>query len=458
LKDFLCNDFSKDTPKYPLPRYGIMLYPFFEFDWRYLDDPSNDDHDWANCLKRIPLGNDFVFTTGGELRFRYSAEHDSRLTGRTNDYDLTRTRLYGDLWYDDLIRVFVEYIDAQTFNEALTPFPFDHNHGDLLNAFADVHLGNLNEGPVYLRLGRQQLAYGSQRLLSISPWANSERTFQGAKAFWRGGDVDVDAFVVQPIVPNVDHFDTVDDQQVFSGLWTTFHGEGKQAIDLYYLNLDQARHVALGSNHTLGAFNTSTFGGRAVGDVYNFLYDFEAMLQFGPYANQSTLAEAATAGIGWLFREVPMMPQFWMYFDFASGDPRPGEGGTHRTFNQLFPFGHYYFGYVDVVGRQNIEDINCQFSLYPTKWLTLLMQYHNFRLADARDALYNSVGTPIRRDPTGRAGTDVGDEFDFSLNFHLTTHQDLYFDYSHLHAGEFIRRTGSPLSPDYLYLQYSFRW
>ena len=44
------------------------------------------------------------------------------------------------------------------------------------------------------------------------------------------------------------------------------------------------------------------------------------------------------------------------------------------------------------------------------------------------------------------------------LNFHLTKHSDVYVNYSHLYAGDFIKRTGSPRSPDYLYLQYSFRW
>jgi len=182
------------------------------------------------------------------------------------------------------------------------------------------------------------------------------------------------------------------------------------------------------------------------------------MVQFGTHSNQKITAEAVAGGLGYYFQCVPMTPEFWVYFDYASGDPRPGQGGSNSTFNQLFPFGHYYFGYIDVVGRQNIEDLNFQFSIYPTKWMTKNAQFHVFRLANARDSLYSAAGVPLRTDPTGKAGTDVGDEFDYLVNFHLTNHQDLLINYSHLYAGQFIKHTGSPRSPDYCYLQYSIKW
>ena len=178
----------------------------------------------------------------------------------------------------------------------------------------------------------------------------------------------------------------------------------------------------------------------------------------GPYSNQKTRAGSFTTGLGYCFKNVPTAPQAWIYCDYATGDRDPGGHGTHGTFNQLFAFGHYYFGYIDVVGRQNISDLNGQLAFYPTKWVTVLVQYHMFRLAQARDALYNAAGIAIRRDPTGRAGTDVGDEIDFVTNFHLTRHQDIYVNYSHLYAGDFIKQTGSGRSPDYLYLQYAYRW
>ena len=41
--------------------------------------------------------------------------------GTNNNYELGRVRAYADLWYDDILRVYVEYIDAQTYLQNLPP-------------------------------------------------------------------------------------------------------------------------------------------------------------------------------------------------------------------------------------------------------------------------------------------------------------------------------------------------
>ena len=86
------------------------------------------------------------------------------------------------------------------------------------------------------------------------------------------------------------------------------------------------------------------------------------------------------------------------------------------------------------------------------------MQYHVFRLASSKDALYNAAGTAIRSDPTGNSGNDVGDELDLLTSFHLTPHQDVSVGYSELFAGEFLKKTGPGQNARLFYLLYTFRW
>jgi hypothetical protein len=260
------------------------------------------------------------------------------------------------------------------------------------------------------------------------------------------------------VIPNRNDFDSVDNDQNFFGLWLTYRPRKGTFWDLYALNLDQARHVADGTAGQLGAFNISTLGSRFVGDWENVLWDFEAMLQVGTWADQDLLAAAVTAELGYHFKGKPWNPQVWVGYDWASGDQRPGFGTTRSTFNQLFPFGHYYFGFLDLVGRQNIHDFSGQFVCYPHPWITGLAQFHYFRLSESRDALYNAAGRPIRRDATGQAGTDVGREIDLILSFHLSTHSDLLIGWSKFYPGAFIEGTGLDVSPELLYVQYSFRW
>jgi hypothetical protein len=162
--------------------------------------------------------------------------------------------------------------------------------------------------------------------------------------------------------------------------------------------------------------------------------------------------------MGWNFSTLPMTPQFWVGYDLASGDHNPGRSDTHGTFNQLFPFGHYYFGFLDDVGRMNIQDLNFQAVTWPTKWVTCCAQYHIFRLDSSKDALYGPASQVLRVDPTGAAGRTVGNELDLWTNFHLAQNQDIWVGWSKLYEGSFLKKTGFGPSPELFYVQYSFRW
>src|SRR5262249_23108736 len=143
--------------------------------------------------------------------------------------------------------------------------------------------------------------------------------------------------------------------------------------------------------------------------------------------------------------------------DYASGTNNPNGGVTNHTFNELFPFNHYYLGSMDLVGRQNIEDINCHLFLYPTNWITLWGQYHHFTLASARDALYNSAGAVEVVDSTGKSGRNVGDEVHLLANIHMTNHQDFMVGYAKLFAGDFLKSADHGDS-SLFYAMYTFRW
>ncbi len=458
LLDFLKGNYREKPPRFPYSFTGGMFNSFFDADFRYLDDPKNTQHDIFDAIHRVHLGDNWLFNTGGEIRDRYMHEVNSRLTGKTNTYDLFRTRVYGDLWFKDIFRVYVEFIYADSSTQSLPPAAIDVNRGDLLNAFVDIKLFRFNDHNAYVRLGRQEMLLGSQRLISPLDWANTRRTFNGVRAFRQGEKFDVDLFWLQPVLINPTRFDSVDNNQNFAGAWTTYRPKKGQFIDAYWLFLDNTNKAArLGA--PFAPFNVHTLGTRYAGDKNHWLWDVELMLQLGERGQQEIVAGASSLGGGYNFCKLPWNPTFWVYWDYASGDSNPNGGGTDfSTFNQLFPFGHYYLGWLDLVGRQNIHDINAHLWLYPQNWITVWLQYHHFELDQARDALYNAGGAALRRDPTGKAGTNVGDEVDLVFNFHLGPHSDILTGYSHLFAGSFLKNTGAPGDAELVYVQYSFRW
>jgi hypothetical protein len=474
-------DCVKGNPQEKAPPYPYRVL-FYDNDFRYLDREGGEPVDCFDRLKRMHFGdggcpgdecgrpNGFMLSIGGEERLQFKNEIggvNGRLNGLDNNYQLLRSRVYGDLWYSDLVRVYVEYDDAQSYNQDLPPLPTDVGHSQLLDAFVDVKLGSIDCNPIYGRVGRQELLYGSQRLISPLDWANTRRTFDGAKIFYRSEDFDLDGFWTRPVLNFPGRFDSSEFNRQFAGMWGTYRPAEGQAIDLYYLYLDSDLPVTFGASGggRLG-YETNTVGARYSGDRNNFLWDFEGGYQFGKYSNRVIDAGFTSTGVGYAFMKLPMQPQFWAYYDYASGTPNRTAADTQfSTFNQQFPFGHTYLGILDEVGRENIHDLNFQAAFYPTKWITTIVQYHVFRLDQAKDALYGVAPGYVtnRFDPTGKAGTDVGDELDVTANFQLDRHSAVMIGYAKFFSGDFIRETGATpaarsTNPEFFYLQYTFRW
>ena len=463
--DQLLGNYREKPPAYPYPRFGLNAFRFYDFSFAYLDKPDNTEHDPLDPLKRIHIGDNWLLSFGGEFRYRHLGETDfggNKAGTNNNNTNFYRTRLNADLWFQDLFRIYVEGIDsrANNYRRPIQFGPLDRNHYDLLNAFIDVKIPLLDEGTdrnSYVRVGRQELLYGSQRLVSPVEFSNTRgNNFQGVSGFSRGEQFDFDAFVVNPIPHFVDRFDSIDDKQLFMGSWLTYRPVKGQSAELYYLRLDNDNNTFTGLKKQKGGFDVNTFGTRYNGNSNNFLWDFEGIFQYGHFVNQTTTAGATIAEVGYHFKDLPMSPQFWLGYDWSSGGRTTLN--TRHTFNQLFAFGHYYQGQADIVGRQNANDLSAQFVFFPTNWITASTQYHAFYLDDAHDSLYNKIGVATRSSPTGAAGTNVGRELDLLLNFHLTNHQDIQLAYSHLWAGSFLARTGSGKDIDYGYVQYTYRF
>jgi hypothetical protein len=469
LLDLWRDHWLEDRPHNPYLKWSQSANPFFNVDFRYLDNPDNTEVHILDPLKRIHIGDDWLLSFGGELRERYNNFDNAYLfnkgpaAGSTDTFNLFRTRLYEDLWYRDNFRIYAEFTTADSSPQTVSHGFFDIDKADILNLFGEIKLLELDDRGVYVRGGRQELLFGSQRLISPGDWSNELRTFQGVRGLWHRDDLDVDAFWVQPVVINTGKFDSVDDKQQFFGNWWTFHLDKDASIDAYYLLLDNNNPgVARGQYKANGGFDVNTFGARYVCRADRFLWDFEGAVQVGEWVNQNMIAGMSATGVGWYFKNLPATPTIWVYYDFASGDPHPGIGHIHSTFDQLFPYPHAYFDCLDVIGRQNIDDPHVDLAFFPAPWARVTFGYYYFTLDSARDALYNPAGGVVRSDTTGKAGTDVGNAINASIQFQLDYYQMVNVSYGRLFSGPFIEKTA--VTPNAakdlseLWVTYSFKW
>jgi len=148
--------------------------------------------------------------------------------------------------------------------------------------------------------------------------------------------------------------------------------------------------------------------------------------------------------------DCPASSRVHLGFDYASGDHSPG--GNVQTFSHLFPLGHAYLGYADVIGRQNIIDASAGMTGKPFDRMTAAVTGHLFWLADDSDALYNAGGGVARAAVAG-ADSRVGSEIDVTVKYSFGPHTKGLAGYSHFFAGDFIKQTGPSNDIDFVYLQ-----
>lgn len=435
-------------------------------DFSYLQSPDGADCYLGDSLKQNAIGDCWMLDFAGEYRLRHHHEVNLRgsdLSGRSDDFLLHRTRLYANAQYGNWLRFYAEAIDAVSEFEDFPPRTIEENRFDALNLFADGLLGTTEVGEWWGRVGRQELLYGDQRLVSPLDWSNTRRTFDGAKLFYRSAPWDFDAFLTRPVpfsqhVDSDSNFDHPDQSQEFVGLYGTYKGRTDHTTDFYFLRL--AEYDGPGTQFAPRDFNANTFGARRKGKHACWLWELEGGYQFGDFGPADQSAGFATAGLGREWTAARWKPTLWFYYDWASGDDDPTDD-EHGTFNQLFPLGHKYMGYADLVARQNINDVNLIWTASPSAKVRLLAWYHMFFLDEPRDALYNASGTAIRVDSTGAAGREVGQELDLTLQYIFSPRVDLLVGYSHFWAGDFVRATNPPGvtgDVDFTYTQFSWRF
>lgn len=439
------------------PKYLTLSY---DEDWSYLaGDPATYRADFFNPIKYIPLEDDWWLSIGGEFRFRVESETNTAFGSRpqTQDtFELFRTLLHFDLRHQDTFRAFLQlgYMDEE--DRELPYRPIDENRGSLQQLFFDIKpLGTCS--PLVVRVGRQELLYGKQRLVSPLDWANTRRRFDGAKLIWSAEDWDLDVFWVRPVVVQPKKFDDWNEDIDFYGAYFTYRGIDQHGLDVFFFGFDN-RAAPVNPNGRAGDENRFTLGSRFWGSRGR--WDYEAMLagQWGSWAGDHIEAWAWTLDGGYTFENTASRPRVGAGFDWASGDKDPFDGSV-ETFDQLYPLGHAYFGYLDLIGRKNTQSINVNVSAWPVpKKLRTYAAWHSFWLQSREDAIYNAAGRAGRRDRTGNSSREMGHELDLTLLWNIDVHQSILVGYSHLWAGEFIEKTGPSDDPDLMYFQYRYRF
>ena len=422
-------------------------------DYSYLKDPS-ERSDPFDPIKYIPLGGnpDDYLSLGGQVRnrFDYFNENEFGAGPRDDGFDLTRMLANADLHLGPDFRAFVQLDSSLEYQRAGGPRPGDAQDIDFQQGFVDLTLPFNPSTSMVVRVGRQELIYGAQRLISPNDWRNTRLSFDGAKVSLYLPNDTLDVFATRPVVVNKTRLDSDDDNTYFYGLYNVTElpkvlPGANSKLDLYLLDLDQyksAEYAESAETYTLGTRFHTTPG--------NWDFDVEPDWQFG--RNDSRAIEAysiATEG-GYTFASCPMTPRTSLGFDLSSGDPNPA-----RRFNQLFPPQYIYLGHMYLFGRENLIDLHPGVTLNPLKNVTITADEHIFWRQNTNDAVYNLLGEVVQASD-GSHSAYMGNEADFAINWQIDRHLSMYAGYAHFFTGTFFEETGPHQDEDFGYAAVTF--
>ena len=393
---------------------------------------------------------------------RVRAEFRERVEGFANGgfvdtrddlYYLSRIRLNATLTGKSIGAV-VQVHDARVGDKSIGPTgaPFKAAF-DLRQGFVD--LGHAKT-PLVARLGRQELAFGDQRLVGHANWLNSGRTFDAARLTVKTKPAHIDLFAASVVRILDDEFDKSGNGNRFAGAYVSAPQVIPQATAEPYLfwRRDTNQRAESGA---LDSLQQVTTGARFVGRLPARLdYNLETVLQRGSLGPDAIRAWAGH----WQLRETfsgAVTPRLTAEYNFASGDADPTDG-IRGTFDQLYPTAHDKYGLADQVGWRNIHHVRIGFDITPIKATPVIVGYHAYWLAEARDALYAASGAPLARVPAGAASTRVGQEIDLQVSRPLTPYLALSAGYAHLFPGPFLNEAtpGKSYSGSFVMVTYVF--
>lgn len=252
--------------------------------------------------------------------------------------------------------------------------------GTTVNSGVDVHEAYLNVSnifgtPVSLRAGRQELAYGDERLVGAINWSNNGQAFDALKLAYATDALSLDVFTATINEDNeVVGGEIFNDDVYLNGIYATL----KQVIpnntlDVYLFhqtdNIDLARY---------------TLGARLKGAAAGVDYTVEVPFQFGTDAADNDISAYAFAVKAGYTLPTPMKIRVGAEVDYATGDDTSTGDTENQAFNNLFPTNHDKFGIADAagIGWTNIMAWTVNAGVDVNEKLRLFAAYWDFTLAE----------------------------------------------------------------------------
>ncbi len=316
------------------------------------------------------------WTLSGQIRHRFEWDHRAFNADQgANTYHLLRSRL-GVQFSADPVYAYFQFQDSRTFGtetSTLTDGSADH---------FDLHQGYLRIRHPFgwrmcLKIGRQEVALGNQRLMGAVGWHNIGRSFDGLLLKSHLGPMGLRLFTLR-----TNETSAPKDQGDFDlfGLYGTLPVSGLKVEPLLLLE----KNYNLPDSQAIQRFTAYAWLHGGLGPLS---YSLEGAYQGGTQQGLDIAAFLAAAKLGYTLQNTPAQPGLALGLDFLSGDSDPTDDKL-EVFNTLYATNHKFYGYMDYFLNLpvhtyglGLQDLYATLSLRPYPGLMAKATAHLFQAA-----------------------------------------------------------------------------
>ena len=460
-------DLSAPPPPAPAASAGIFN------DWLRSRNPRFDDFDLGGQFRARYVYQSYFAIPGASAA---AVDFRANTPSSVNEFLLFRTRVHAGYSPEDWLTIFGEGQNSSSTGDKRNPNTQSDGPFDLRQGY--VRVGGGKDLPLSLKVGRQELSYGDERLIGSFDWDNNGRVFDAAKLRYEQNQFWVDGFISRVVMPNDNQFDQPNWDDWFSGIYGSTRALiPNTELQLYFL----ADNASSGSPHDV----TTAGKGNSPRDIYTIGTRFQTLPgqlngwdlngefagQFGDFQYASgtpgvvngqrlnQLAYATHLEGGYTIEAQDLKPRLALGFDYASGDDNPNDK-EHNTFVNLYPTNHKFYGAMDFLSWQNLIDPYFKASIIPVKDLTVALTYNAFWLATTSDFLYQVNQAPRTTGGYGihaQNGSFVGHEIDLVATYQPRKFLQIQAGFGHFFTGDYVNESlqssGGARDANWVYVQ-----
>lgn len=409
----------------------------YEEDYGFL---KTDTSRRFSKIKYLPVSESSFLSLGGEIRYQSQwFKNEDWGDGPEEKYlaFYTRFLFHGDFHYREF-RVFGQLNSTFAVGRPGPDRSIDENRLGVHQLFFDYKLGeNLGMQLTY-RVGRQEMRYGSERLITVREGPNNRLSFDAAKVFYRSDRYGIDAFYARPVQLEQGVFDDKLNRE--KAIWSSYGvaSIGKTSkLDHYYIGFEDEQASFNGFPEAREIRHS--LGGRWWGDWQKLNFDLEALYQFGDFGDQLISAYTVSANLWYTLDQFKSRPGFGLKTEVISGD-KVREDQRLNTFNPLFPRGAY-FGLVALIGPANLIDLHPAFQIDLGKTIVFSADFDLFWRYSINDGIY---GPNVQILYTAQSDEKkIGNQLGINLEYNPNGHLSIVPEFTWFQAQDYLKEVGA---------------